>query len=60
MKLRQTEDDLLRLADIITEIDRQVSSLKRQVSRAKRYSELSARLKVFGNDTALSRISSPD
>ena len=44
-KLSQTEDDLLRLADIIAEVERQVASLKRQVSRAKRYQELTAELK---------------
>ncbi len=44
-KLAQTEDDLLRLADIISEVERQVASLKRQVSRAKRYQELSSELK---------------
>ncbi|MBK6766929.1 MAG: AAA family ATPase [bacterium] len=44
-KLEQTNDDLLRLADIITEVERQVASLKRQVSRARRYQELSAELK---------------
>ncbi|MCB9357184.1 MAG: chromosome segregation protein SMC [Calditrichaeota bacterium] len=44
-KLGQTEEDLLRLADIISEVERQVASLKRQVSKAKRYQELSAELK---------------
>jgi chromosome segregation protein len=44
-KLAQTEDDLLRLADIISEVERQVASLKRQVSRAKRYQELTSDLK---------------
>lgn len=44
-KLAQTDEDLLRLADIISEVERHVTSLKRQVSRAKRYQELSAELK---------------
>ncbi len=44
-KLAQTEEDLLRLADIISEVERQVASLKRQVSRARRYQELNAELK---------------
>ena len=51
MKLKQTEDDLLRLNDILTEVERQVSSLKRQALRARRYAELSAQLK--GVETAL-------
>lgn len=45
-KLEQTNDDLLRLADIITEVERQVATLKRQVSRARRYQELTAELKT--------------
>jgi len=44
-KLAQTEEDLLRLADIVSEVERQVASLKRQVSRARRYQELTAELK---------------
>ena len=39
-KLRQTEEDLVRLADILSEVERQVSSLKRQAMRARRYEEL--------------------
>lgn len=45
-KLEQTNDDLLRLADIITEVERQVATLKRQVSRARRYQELTAELRT--------------
>lgn len=44
-KLAQTDEDLLRLADIISEVERQVASLKRQVGKARRYQELSAELK---------------
>ncbi len=43
-KLSQTDEDLLRLADIISEVERQVNSLKRQVSKAKRYRELADEL----------------
>ena len=50
-KLKQTDDDLLRLNDILTEVERQVSSLKRQALRAKRYAELSAQMKAV--ETAL-------
>lgn len=44
-KLRQTEEDLVRLADILSEVERQVSSLKRQALRAKRYEELAKQLR---------------
>ncbi len=50
-KLKQTDDDLLRLADILNEVERQVSSLKRQAMRAKKYTEYSDRLKTI--ETAL-------
>jgi chromosome segregation protein len=43
-KLKQTEEDLVRLADILAEVERQVSSLKRQAMRAKRYEEFTAQL----------------
>jgi chromosome segregation protein len=39
-KLEATERDLLRVNDIIAEIDRQVASLRRQVGKAQRYREL--------------------
>lgn len=45
-KLAQTDEDLLRLADIIAEVERQVNSLKRQVSKAKRYQELANELSL--------------
>ncbi len=44
-KLKQTEEDLLRLADILTEVERLVSSLKRQAMRARRWEELSRQLR---------------
>jgi chromosome segregation protein len=37
-KLEATEADLLRLGDIIAEIDKQVAALKRQAARARAYS----------------------
>jgi chromosome segregation protein len=43
-KLRQTEEDLVRLADILSEVERQVSSLKRQAMRARRYEDLAKQL----------------
>ncbi len=44
-KLKQTEDDLIRLSDILVEVERHVGSLKRQAIRAKKYSEYAAMLK---------------
>lgn len=46
-KLKRTEDDLLRLADIINEVRRQAGSLKRQANKAERYKRLSAELQVL-------------
>jgi chromosome segregation protein len=46
-KLDATQSDLLRVNDIIQEVDRNVNSLKRQVQRAKRYKELEEESKVL-------------
>ncbi|MCU0642873.1 MAG: chromosome segregation protein SMC [bacterium] len=43
-KLDATEQDMIRLADIIGEVRSKVNSLQRQVSRARRYQELSKSL----------------
>ncbi|HEX9916729.1 MAG TPA: chromosome segregation protein SMC [candidate division Zixibacteria bacterium] len=40
-KLEITEGDILRVNDIITEVERQVSSLKRQMRRAERFKKFS-------------------
>ncbi len=45
-KLKNTEHDLLRLSDVIAEVDKAVRSLKRQVSRAGRYQKYRERLSV--------------
>src|SRR5262245_33179377 len=45
-KLEETKGNLLRLSDIISEIERNVTSLKRQASRAARYKEQSELLKL--------------
>ncbi|HYV50871.1 MAG TPA: chromosome segregation protein SMC, partial [Dongiaceae bacterium] len=52
-KLEATERDLLRVNDIITEVERQVLSLKRQVGKAQRYRELEAEIRTL--DLAYSR-----
>jgi len=44
-KLEETKGNLLRLSDIISEIERNVVSLKRQASRAARYKEQSELLR---------------
>src|SRR4029453_12574088 len=44
-KLEETRGNLLRLSDIISEIERNVTSLKRQASRAARYKEQTELLK---------------
>ncbi len=45
-KLEETKGNLLRLSDIIAEIERNVVSLRRQASRAARYKEQSEILKL--------------
>lgn len=44
-KLNRTDDDLLRLTDVINEVRRQCNSLKRQANKAERYKQLAAELK---------------
>ena len=44
-KLALTEQNLARVADVITEVGRQIGSLKRQASKALRYKRISFRLR---------------
>ncbi|MBM3248787.1 MAG: hypothetical protein FJZ10_05170 [Candidatus Omnitrophica bacterium] len=44
-KLEDTEDNLLRINDIITEVKRQIGSIERQAKKAQHYKEESERLK---------------
>ena len=47
-KLKLTENDLLRLDDILDELGRNVRSLKYQVGKAKRYRTISERIRSYG------------
>ncbi len=44
IKLRETENNLCRITDIIKELERQMNSLERQAKRAKKYKELYTQL----------------
>ena len=46
-KIEQTEQNLLREADVLKEMKRQIGSLQRQVGKAKRYKELHDELRVL-------------
>jgi chromosome segregation protein len=49
-KLEATEQNLLRIRDVVTEVERQRNSLKRQANKAERYKQLDLRateLKLF-------------
>ncbi len=52
-KLEATENDLIRLNDIISEVEREARSLGRQVGKAKRYGRYSERIKEL--DVGVSR-----
>ena len=53
-KLESTEENLIRLDDIIREVKRQINSIKRQVSKAQRYKELYSELSEV--ETAVSLV----
>jgi chromosome segregation protein len=54
VKLEETRGNLLRLTDIVSEIDRTCASLKRQASRAARWKEQADQL--FGRKQMLARL----
>src|SRR5205814_1335661 len=46
-KLKETEDNLLRINDIVVEVKRQIGSIERQAKKAQRYKEEFEQLKGF-------------
>ncbi|MFA4992553.1 MAG: AAA family ATPase [Candidatus Omnitrophota bacterium] len=52
-KLDETEQNLLRVNDIVTEVKRQISSLERQANKARRYKEVFEELKLKETDLAV-------
>ncbi len=51
-KLDETEQNLLRVNDIVTEVKRQIGSLERQANKARRYKEIFEELKLKEIDSA--------
>jgi len=51
-KLDETEQNLLRVNDIVTEVKRQIGSLERQANKARRYKEVFEELKLKEIDSA--------
>ncbi len=55
-KLEDTENNLLRINDIIIEVKRQINSLERQAAKARRYKEVLEKLKALETDLAAFQI----
>ncbi len=51
-KLEATEANLIRLDDIIKEVNRQIASMQRQAAKARRYQTLLAELRTFETHSA--------
>ncbi|MFA5004561.1 MAG: AAA family ATPase [Candidatus Omnitrophota bacterium] len=52
-KLEETQQNLLRVNDIVVEVKRQIGSLERQANKARRYKEVFEELKTKEIDSAL-------
>ena len=52
-KLDETEQNLLRVNDIVTEVKRQIGSMERQANKARRYKEIFEELKLKEIDQAV-------
>ncbi len=60
-KLEATQQDLLRLKDIVAEVNTQVNSLSRQMKKAERYQKIAEELKgwdIFLNRTEMEKLRS--
>jgi chromosome segregation protein len=55
-KLAHTEANLLRLADVIREVKRQIGSLQRQAGKARRYKDLKEEMRILDLYAARCRI----
>ncbi|KPJ59468.1 MAG: hypothetical protein AMJ46_11170 [Latescibacteria bacterium DG_63] len=53
LKLDATENDLLRVNDILLEIERETNSLRRQIAKARRYKRLEAEIKELDVNLAV-------
>jgi chromosome segregation protein len=51
-KLEATEANLLRIDDVIKEVNRQIASMQRQAAKARRYQSLLAELRTFETHSA--------
>lgn len=57
-KLEQTENNLLRLADIIKEVKRQIISIQRQAGKAERYKKMFEQMRLYDVFAARERLKS--